>query len=67
MLPKYLKPYGKLVVAVGGVGLMIWTRNANILIPGLDYLVQDLIIGALVSFGVYQTKNSPLPEKGGKK
>lgn len=59
MLPKYLKPYGKLVVAVGGVGLMIWTRNANILIPGLDYLVQDLIIGALTSWGVYQTRNAP--------
>ena len=61
MLPKYLKPYAKLVVAVGGVGVMIWTRNANILIPGLDYLVQDLIVGALTSWGVYQVKNHPRP------
>lgn len=67
MLPKYLKPYAKFVVAAGGIGLMIWTRNANILIPGLDYLVQDLIIGALTSLGVYRATNAQLPPKPVKK
>jgi hypothetical protein len=67
MLPKYLKPYAKFVAAAGGIGLMVWTRHAGILIPGLDYLVQDLIIGSLTSLGVYRMRNAPLPEKGAKK
>ncbi len=67
MLPKYLKPYAKFVAAAGGISLMVWTRHAGILIPGLDYLVQDLLIGALTSLGVYQWRNGPLPDKGVKK
>ena len=67
MLPKYLKPYAKFVAAAGGIGLMVWTRHAGILIPGLDYLVQDLLIGALTSFGVYRASNAPLPTKPGVK
>lgn len=67
MLPKYLKPYGKLVVAVGGIGLLVWTKHAQIVIPGLDYLVQDFIIGAVTAFGVYQTRNSAVPPKAVKK
>lgn len=67
MLPRYLKPYAKLVAAGGGIGLMLWTRHAGILIPGLDFLVQDLLIGALTSLGVYQLRNAPLTDKGGKK
>jgi hypothetical protein len=67
MLPKYLKPYAKVVAAAGGIGLMVWTRNAGILIPGLDFLVQDLIIGCLTSLGVYQFRNAPLPTKPGVK
>ena len=67
MLPKYLRPYGKLVVAVGGIGLLIWTKNAQIVIPGLDYLVQDFIIGAVTAFGVYQTRNQPRDPKPVKK
>jgi hypothetical protein len=63
MLPKYLKPYAKFVAAAGGIGLMVWTRHAGILIPGLDYLVQDLLIGALTSLGVYQVRNSAAPPK----
>lgn len=57
MLPKFLKPYAKAVVAVGGVGVMIWMHNAKVVIPGFDYLVQDLIVGALTSLGVYQIRN----------
>jgi len=67
MLPKYLKPYAKLVVGVGGIGLMVWTRNAGILIPGLDYLVQDMLIGFVTSLGIHQVRNAPLPDKGVKK
>jgi hypothetical protein len=63
MLPKYLKPYGKLVVAVGGIGLLVWTKHAQVLIPGLDYLVQDLLISALTAFGVYQVRNAEKPVK----
>ena len=61
MLPRFLRPYAKLVVAVGGVGVLIWTRKANVLIPGLDFLVQDLIVGALTSWGVYRVRNEPKP------
>jgi hypothetical protein len=61
MLPKFVRPYGKLVVAVGGVGLLVWTKHAQVLIPGLDYLVQDLIISCLTAFGVYQVRNQPKP------
>lgn len=67
MLPRFLRPYAKLVVAVAGVGVLVWTRKANILIPGFDFLVQDLIVGALTSFGVYRVKNEPLPPKAGRK
>jgi hypothetical protein len=67
MLPKYLKPYAKFVAAAGGIGLMVWTRHAGILIPGLDFLVQDLLIGSLTSLGVYRATNSPLPTKPGVK
>jgi hypothetical protein len=67
MLPKYLKPYAKLVVGVGGIGLMVWTRNAGILIPGLDYLVQDMLIGFVTSLGIYRATNAPVPPKAVKK
>jgi hypothetical protein len=67
MLPKYLKPYAKFVAAAGGIGLMVWTRHAGILIPGLDFLVQDLLIGSLTSLGVYRMRNDPLPTKPGVK
>jgi len=59
MLPRFLKPYGKAVVAVGGVGLLIWLNAADIRIPGIDTLVMELIVGALTAFGVYQVRNAP--------
>lgn len=67
MLPKYLKPYAKFVAAAGGIGLMVWTRHAGILIPGLDALTMDMLMGALVSLGVYQVRNTPHEPKPGVK
>jgi hypothetical protein len=57
-MPKFLQPYAKAVVAVGGIALLIWLRAANITVPGIDALVMDMIVGALVSLGVYQVRNA---------
>lgn len=56
-MPAFLKPYSKAVVAVGGIGLLIWLRAADISVPGVDALVMDMVVGALVSLGVYQVRN----------
>jgi hypothetical protein len=49
--------YRKFIVAAGGIGLLIGFRAFEIELPGLDTLVRDLIVGALVSWGVYQVPN----------
>jgi hypothetical protein len=50
--------YAKFFVAVGGIGLLIGVRHFEIAIPGLDAIVRDLIVGALVAGGVYQVPNA---------
>lgn len=57
MLPKFLRPYAKAVIAVAGVGALVWLTNSGIAIPGLSQVVSDMIVAALVSFGVYQIPN----------
>lgn len=67
MLPEFLRPYAKLVVAVVGFVVIIGmnrfgVQNADIqsLLVGL---VRDSLLGALASWGVYQVANAPLPPK----
>lgn len=57
MIPEFLRPYSKLVVAVAGIAGLVWLTNAGVSIPGLPQVVSDLIVGTLVSFGVYQVRN----------
>lgn len=58
MLPTFLKPYGKAVVAVLGIAVLIFTHKANVSVPGLDAVLLDVIIGGLTSLGVYQVRNA---------
>ena len=57
-----MKRYRKFLVAAGGIGLLIGLRYYEIEIPGLDAIVLDLIVGTLVSWGVYQVKNEGAEE-----
>lgn len=50
--------YSKFFAAAGGIGLLIAVRYFEIEIPGLDAIVRDLIVGALVSWSVYQIPNA---------
>lgn len=49
--------YRKFIVAAGGIALLIGFRAFEVELPGLDAIVRDLIVGALVSWGVYQVPN----------
>ena len=57
MIPAFLQPYAKAVVAVAGVAVLIVTHRMNIAVPGLDDVILDVLIGTLTSFGVYQVRN----------
>lgn len=63
MIPSFLQPYSKLVVAVIGVGALIAFNRFGVDNSDLDSftvaLIRDSIIGALTSFGVYQVTNTP--------
>lgn len=49
--------YSKFFVAAFGIGALIGLRHFEVDIPGLDAVVRDLIVGALVAGGVYQIPN----------
>lgn len=50
--------YSKAFVALFGIGALIGLRYYEVEIPGLDAIVRDVIVGALVSWGVYQVPNA---------
>lgn len=50
--------YRKFFVALCGIGVLVGLRYAEVEIPGLDAIVRDVIVGALVSWGVYQVPNA---------
>jgi hypothetical protein len=57
-----VKRYRKFFVASGGVALLIGLRYFEVEIPGFDAVVRDLIVGTLVSWGVYQVPNAGASE-----
>lgn len=63
MIPSFLQPYSKLVVAILGVGALVAFNRFGVQNSDLDSftigLVRDSVIGALTSFGVYQVTNAP--------
>lgn len=52
-----MKRYRKFIVAAFGIGTLIALRHFEVEIAGLDAIVRDLIVGALVAGGVYQIPN----------
>ena len=52
-----MRKYSKFFVALFGIGALIGLRHLEVDIPGLDAIVRDLIVGALVAGGVYQVPN----------
>ncbi|CAN7624989.1 hypothetical protein [Aminobacter sp. LjRoot7] len=52
-----MRKYAKFFVALFGIGALIGLRHFEVDIPGLDAVVRDLIVGALVAGGVYQIPN----------
>lgn len=63
MIPEFLRPYSKLVVAVLGVVVLIAFNRFGVQNADLDSivvgLIRDSIIGALTTWGVYQVTNTP--------
>jgi hypothetical protein len=57
MIPTFLQPYAKAVVAIVGVAVLIGVHKANLTIPGLDSLILEILVGTLTGFGVYQVRN----------
>lgn len=57
-----MKRYRKFLVAAGGIGLLIGLRYFEIELPGFDAVVRDLVVGMLVSWGVYQVPNAGADE-----
>ncbi|GAA2867576.1 hypothetical protein GGQ99_001274 [Aminobacter niigataensis] len=57
-----MRKYSKFFVAAFGIGALIGLRHFEVDIPGLDAVVRDLIVGALVAGGVYQIPNQPAGE-----
>lgn len=50
--------YRKAIVALAGVtGLFVLRRYLELEIPGIDYIVYEMIVSMLVAWGVYQVKN----------
>lgn len=64
MIPEFLRPYSKLVVAVAGVGALVALNRFGVQNADLDSiivgLIRDSIIGALTTWGVYQVTNDPV-------
>lgn len=54
-----MRKCSKFFVAAFGIGSLIGLRYFEVEIPGLDAIVRDLIVGALVAGGVYQVPNQP--------
>ena len=52
-----MRRYAKFFVALFGIGGLIGLRHFEVDIPGLDAIVRDLIVGALVAGGVYRIPN----------
>lgn len=63
MIPEFLRPYSKLVVAVAGVAVLVALNRFGVQNADLDSvvvgLIRDSIIGALTTWGVYQVTNTP--------
>ena len=61
MIPSFLHPYSKLVVAVVGVAVLVALNRFGVQNAGLDSvivgLIRDSIIGALTTWGVYAVTN----------
>ncbi len=62
MIPEFLRPYSKLVVAALGIAIIVvmnrfGVQNADVesIIVGI---IRDTLLGALTSFGVYQVTNT---------
>ncbi len=53
-----MRKYTKFFIALFGIGALIALRHFEVEVPGLDAIVRDLIVGALVAGGVYQAPNS---------
>jgi len=53
-----MRKYSKFFIAAFGIGALIGLRHFEIDIPGLDAIVRDLIVGALVAGGVYKIPQS---------
>ncbi len=50
--------YAKSLVAVAGLALLFVSRHFGVTIPGLDQIVSDVLVSALVAGGVYQVRNA---------
>jgi hypothetical protein len=63
VIPEFLRPYSKLVVAVAGVAVLVALNRFGVQNADLDSvivgLIRDSIIGALTTWGVYQVTNTP--------
>lgn len=61
MIPNFLAPYSKLVVAVIGFAILIGLRATLTDYPDLNGLLFDItrdsLVGGLASIGVYQVTN----------
>lgn len=58
-----MKPgrYRKLIAAAIGLAALFALRYYDVSLMGLDGVVLDLIVSALTAFGVYQSRNDPMP------
>lgn len=63
MLPKFLQPYAKAVVALLSVAAVIAMSKWGVEYPDLQSmllaLAREMALGALGSWGVYQVTNAP--------
>ncbi len=50
--------YRKLIAAIIGLVILLGLNYFEFVVPGINELVMQLIVGALTAFSVYQTPNN---------